>query len=827
MMDAAKIVAQLMDELEDLRQEVNLLKEEAAERQRVEGELSRTTLEVEAIFRALPDLKFRLEADGTIADYQAGQIADLYVPPEEFLGKRMQEVLPPEVGQQFDEAIGRVRETRSPVRIEYLLPIQDGNKYFEARLLPLLESEVVVVVRDTTERRHQEILRVVRQRVREEVLRMRSAEDIGRVLKTMSRSLEELEIPFQDCGINVVNVAADPPVVEFYTLLEKNMEQEVKSVGISMEQTIVAQMWRQGEVAYRRDLEKEDRYQEKGHFEAASVRAVVDIPFSHGTLAFNSPEPEAFSAQHIALMQELAEMLSEGFQRLEDLQRTAAEHERLIVTLRSIGDAVIATDRAGRVLLINQVAETLTGWTQAAAAGKSLAEVFNIIHEKTREPGESPVERVLEHGVVVGLANHTVLIARDGVERSIADSGAPIRDEDGRIIGVVLVFRDVTEQRRAEAERLRMQKLESVGLLAGGIAHDFNNILVGVMGNISLAKVEAGVSDSLQEILSEVEKSAHRARDLTLQLLTFSKGGAPVKETASLAELIRDSVEFALRGSAVQCHYELADDLWAAEVDKGQISQVVHNLVLNAAQAMPAGGRVRITATNAAVGPDELPIEEGHYVEIAVEDSGVGIAAEHLQSIFDPYFTTKQEGSGLGLATSYSIVKNHNGHLTARSELGRGSTFCMYLPAVPEQVPAAREAPVELWTGEGRVLVMDDEEIVRTLAERMLARLGYEVESAHDGAEALELYRAQLESGKGFEAVVMDLTIAGGMGGREAVKKILEMDPGARVIVSSGYSNDPIMSEYRAYGFRGVIAKPYTIEALSQALYRVVEGRED
>lgn len=271
-MDAAKIVAQLMDDLEELRQEVNLLKEAAAERQRVEGELRRTTLEVEAIFHALPDLKFRPEADGTIADYQAGQVTDLYVPPEEFLGKRMQEVLPPEVGRQFDEAIGRVRETRSPVRIEYLLPIQDRNKYFEARLLPLLESEVVVV-RDTTERRQQEILRAVRHRVREEVLRMRSAEDIGRVLKTMSRSLEELEIPFQDCGINVVNVAADPPVVEFYTLFEKNVEQEVKSVGISMEQTIIAQIWRQGEVAYRRDLDKEDRYQEKEHIETY-VRAV-------------------------------------------------------------------------------------------------------------------------------------------------------------------------------------------------------------------------------------------------------------------------------------------------------------------------------------------------------------------------------------------------------------------------------------------------------------------------------------------------------------------------------------------------------------------------
>ena len=822
MSDADKIIEGLNSELESLRQEVATLNEEAVLHRRTEEELRRTTQEREAIFYALPDLKFRLDAKGTILDCQGGQVVALNVPSQELLGKRMQDVLPADVGRQFGDAIRKMFESSSQVRIAYSL-FEDGTKHFEARLLPLLESEVLVVVHDITERRHQEILRTAHQQVREAVLRMRSAEDIGLVLKTILENLKKLEIPFQDCGINVVDAEAEPPEMHFYTLLQGGVEQEIKAERMSMEQHVLTQIWRAGEVAYQRDLEKEDRYQERSNFVDRAVRAVVDIPFPHGTLAFNSSVPDPFSEQHIALMRELADMLSEGFQRMEDLRQIAAERERLVVTLRSIGDGVIATDRSGRIIMINQVSEVLTGWSQAEALGRPLAEVFNIVNERTREPCENPVEKVLESGLVVGLANHTVLIARDGRECSIADSGAPIRTEGGQIIGVVLVFRDVTVERKVEAERLRTQKLESVGLLAGGIAHDFNNLLVGILGTISLARVDVELPDKLDEILADVERSARQARGLTQQLLTFAKGGAPIKETASLEELLRGSADFVLRGLATGCKYDLADDLWSVEVDKGQISQVIHNLVLNAHQAMAAGGTIHISAKNTIPDADLFPLQEGRYVEIAVADQGVGIPPEHLQRIFDPYFTTKQEGSGLGLATSYSVIVNHGGYLTAYSELGKGSTFRIYLPARGGIAVAAEEAPAAPLQGSGRVLVMDDEEVIRSVAKRMLELLGYQVELAGDGDEALELYRRAMRSGESFRAVLMDLTITEGLGGRETIKKkLLAMDPAARVAVLSGYSNDPIMAEYRSYRFSGVISKPYDIQTLSQVMDQII-----
>ena len=828
---------QALAEVDALRAQVDQLRAEVhtrrqveeelrTDRERTEGTLRQANEEMEALFRALPDLKFRLDAEGAILDYRTGQMTNLYLPPEEFLGQRMQDVLPPEVGQLFGEAIGGVAGGEKQIFIEYSLPMAEGLRYFEARLLPLAEREVLVIVRDTTEQRWQKILQEARQSVREQVLRMRGAGDIEGVLQAIRRALEELDIRFQDCGINIVDDSARYARVTFYSMTETEAWTTSEAqVGTE----IVARIWRRGEVAYRPDLAAVDEYGEMpeiaetmGH----AVRAVVDIPFSHGTLAFNSAEPDAFSAADIGHMKEMASMLSEGFQRMEDLQILSDERERLAVTLRSIGDGVITTDRTGRVVLINQVAEELTGWNQNEAAGRALGEVFNIVDEQTRQPCANPADQVLERGQIIGLANHTALIARDGTERNVADSGAPIRDRDGHIVGVVLVFRDVSAQRRLEAEMQRTERLESVGLLAGGIAHDFNNLLGGIIGNLSVAKLDLDPAGEMAELLAAVERSALRARELTQQLLTFAKGGAPVKETSSLAELVREWADFALRGSAVQCHYDLAADLWSAAVDRGQISQVIQNLVINAVQAMPAGGAVRIGAANRQVAAGELPLEQGDYVEIAVADEGVGIPAAHLARIFDPYYTTKQKGSGLGLATSYSIVANHDGHISVRSSAGEGATFCVYLPAIPDAQPAPAEEESDPVAGRGRVLVMDDEQIVCELVERMLERLGYEVEAVSDGAAALALYEERRGQGRPFGAVIMDLTVPGGMGGKEAVVKLLELDPSARAIVSSGYSEDPIMAEFGEYGFSGVIAKPYDIQGMSQVLHQVLGEQE-
>jgi PAS domain S-box-containing protein len=401
----------------------------------------------------------------------------------------------------------------------------------------------------------------------------------------------------------------------------------------------------------------------------------------------------------------------------------------------------------------------------------------------------------------------------------------PLRNESNEIIALLGVTRDITERKKLEEELIKAQKLESVGLLAGGIAHDFNNLLTAILGNISLAKNYLGTGDKGYARLVEAEKASLRAKDLTLQLLTFAKGGVPVKKTASIREVIKEAASFALRGSDVKCEFLIPDDLWPVEVDEGQISQVIHNLVINADQSMPAGGALRIRCDNVGIAAkDALPLKEGNYVKISIEDRGIGIGKEHLSKIFDPYFTTKQKGSGLGLATSYSIIKKHDGHIAVESDLGVGTTFHLYLPAAAATSPARTVREETLLTGTGKILIMDDEPTVREVAAEILRSLGYEVEDARDGAEAITMFTEAGKSGKGFDAVIMDLTVPGGMGGKDAVRKLLEIDPGVKAIVSSGYSNDPVMADYKKYGFQGMIAKPFSIAGLSKTIRAVMKG---
>jgi PAS domain S-box-containing protein len=509
-------------------------------------------------------------------------------------------------------------------------------------------------------------------------------------------------------------------------------------------------------------------------------------------------------------------------------QDLAAEKERLRVTLRSIGEGVIATDREGRVVLMNQVAEALTGWTQEEALGRPVAKVLCLVQESTRKPCDNRVAKVIRQGKVLSLPAHTMLLARDGAERILAASAAPIIDQAGRVIGVVLVFQDITLKRQTEAELQKMEKLTSLGILAGGIAHDFNNILTGVLGNLSLAMLSLPHEGQLFRRLNEAEQATLRARDLVQQLLTFAKGGAPIKEVSSLADLIQESAAFASCGSPVRCDFTFPGDLWPAEVDPGQISQVIQNLVINAIQAMPTGGAVTIRAENLTLKEDQgVPLPPGRYVKIKIRDQGIGIPADYLPKIFDPYFSTKQKGSGLGLATAYSIITNHNGYMTVESSLGKGTTFSLYLPSTAKKVKAAPPKSASLLQqGKGRVLVMDDDAGVRQVAGKILSHLGYEAEFAVDGNEAIDKYQVAQKSGRPFDLVIMDLTIPGGMGGKEALQALRRLDPRTRAIVSSGYADDPIMTHYRDYGFCGVIKKPYKVDTFSHVLQEVQARKE-
>ncbi|MCJ7600645.1 MAG: response regulator [Desulfobulbaceae bacterium] len=392
------------------------------------------------------------------------------------------------------------------------------------------------------------------------------------------------------------------------------------------------------------------------------------------------------------------------------------------------------------------------------------------------------------------------------------------------------LIKEMADRKRAEAELLRSQKLESIGLLAGGVAHDFNNILTIILGNISLAHMLADRKDILFKRLDEAEKACLRAKDLTQQLLTFSRGGAPVVRTASVAKLLEDSTGFALSGSNILCEFSIPQDLWPADIDEGQINQVINNLVINAVHAIPEGGKIEVRAENVTLGADRtkqnLPLQGDKYVKISIKDHGVGIPEGSIHKIFDPYYTTKKKGSGLGLAISYSIIKKHLGYITAESELGLGTTFHIFLPASEKQVPAELKAAEAHLGGNQRVLIMDDEEMVRDVAGTMLEHIGYVVEFARNGAEAIASYKQAKESHAPFATVILDLTIPGGMGGKETIKKLIEFDPEAKVIVSSGYSTDPVMSKYAEYGFKGVVPKPYIIEQLRETLYKVIMGTE-
>jgi len=506
----------------------------------------------------------------------------------------------------------------------------------------------------------------------------------------------------------------------------------------------------------------------------------------------------------------------------------AREKERLAVTLASIGDGVVATDMTGSITFLNRAAEKLTGWSQFEALGQKLEAVFKLIDERTRMPREDPLDAVRRTGMQSNLPPGTTLISRSGGETLIADSGAPIKDPNGKTIGMILVFRDVTEKRRLEEEILKSQKLESLGVLAGGIAHDFNNFLTAIIGNASLARLSLSAQDKSYNILSDIEKAAMRARKLTQQLLTFSKGGAPVKKVTSLTDIIHDTVRFALSGSNVSCVFDLAADLWSVDADAEQVGHAINNIVINAREAMPQGGAIVVRGENVDVtGDTTLPLPPKKYVKISIRDTGTGIAREDLGKIFDPYFTTKKElHSGLGLAVAYFVVKKHGGHIVVDSEPDVATTFSIYLPAAHDRSLTEPEiGHAAARRGQGRILVMDDEELVLDVLGKILGRFGYEADYAKDGMEAIEMYRTAMDSGRPFDAVIMDLTVTGGMGGREAIELLRLVDPDVRAIVSSGYSDDPVMADFRKYGFAGVIAKPFRADDLSGTLARILSRK--
>ncbi len=509
-------------------------------------------------------------------------------------------------------------------------------------------------------------------------------------------------------------------------------------------------------------------------------------------------------------------------ERLAAEQKLQQQHELLTATIDSLTHPFYLIDANDYSI---KLANTAAGF--GVIDGQQRCHV--LTHGNKRPCGEAgivcPVEIVKKTGRAMTV-EHLHTDANGGL-RSYEVHAYPIMNGDGSVASVIEYSMDITDRKKMEEELLKIQKLESVGVLAGGIAHDFNNTLTGILGNISLAKLDIPESTECFTALDEAEKAAVRAKDLTQQLLTFSKGGQPVKKAASIVEMIRESASFILRGSQVAYELEVAPDLRSVEIDSGQISQVFQNLTMNAMQAMPTGGTVSIRVENRTVSAHSLlPLAQGDFVKITFADDGHGIPADQLQRVFDPYFTTKQTGSGLGLTTTFSVIKNHGGHVAVDSQVGVGTTFRIYLPSSggpqSESIPAAEQA----LNGSGKVLVMDDEDFIRELVARVLSRYGYQTVGASDGVEALRLYDSALQSGEPFDLVILDLTIPGGMGGRETMASLLKIDPHTVGIVASGYSNDPVMADPETYGFRSVVAKPFRPAELGEVVFSLMAAGE-
>ena len=533
---------------------------------------------------------------------------------------------------------------------------------------------------------------------------------------------------------------------------------------------------------------------------------VIDVEIiSHGS-TFGQRRVRFVIANDITARRRAEEALRQSEERYRDLFENA-------------NDAIFIVDADLHYVDVNKKAVALLGYSKEELLAMRITDV---IPSEQLSRSQVEFEKLRSRGSYEKFVGK--IRTKDGRWLDVEINSSAIVS-DGKVSGSRDILRDITDRKKLEEKLLRSQKLESLSAFAGGLAHDFNNLLTAILGNISLAKFDRP-DNTIYSRLEEAEKATLRAQHLTQQLLTFARGGTPVMKTISIHELVKDTIAFALRGSRSRSELSISDNLKPVEADDSQLTQVINNLITNADQAMSEGGTIKVTCENVALtGDSGVPLPSGDYVKISVTDGGVGIPRDQFEKIFDPYFTTKQKGRGLGLATSYSIIKRHGGHIAVESEPGTGTTFSVYLRAAGKGAPWENTDGVIVPRGSGRILVMDDEEIIRDVADGILSRLGYEVECASNGAHAVEVYAQAKEKGRPFDVVIMDLTVPGGMGGKETLKKLREIDPGVTAIVSSGYSNDPIMAEYGKYGFRGVVCKPYTIKELSDAVQRVIKPK--
>ena len=502
---------------------------------------------------------------------------------------------------------------------------------------------------------------------------------------------------------------------------------------------------------------------------------------------------------------------------IESNLKIKKEKEQLSAILLSIGDAVIAYNSSGRIEMINTVAETLTGWSKEEAFSMDIHDVVQIKNKISKDIIFLTDKNSIKDTIGIPF----VLTTKMGEERVIEVSSSPIVLQGLSTTSVVLAIRDITEKNKLEKEILKISKLDSLSILSGGIAHDFNNLLTAIIGNISIANSIIKNDIGITPILDNINKAALRAENLTRQLLTFSKGGNPILKTSSIVDLVQESAKLILAGSNIKQKIIVLDEIWPVKVDTNQMNQVFNNVIINAIQAMPNGGILNIEISNIENISQEIPLSDGNYVCISFKDEGIGIPEKDLNKIFDPFYTTKKNGSGIGLASSFSIVKKHKGYINVKNNKEKGTTFNIFLKSSIEIIEKKKFIGPIKKTKKGRILIMDDEKFIRDVASKIFTMLGYKTTSVCDGKKAFSEYKKAKEEDNGFKYVIMDLTIPGGIGGKEATKQFLSYDPKAFIIVSSGYSDDLVNSNYKKHGFKEILNKPYSLQDASDLMNKI------
>ncbi len=520
------------------------------------------------------------------------------------------------------------------------------------------------------------------------------------------------------------------------------------------------------------------------------------------------------SQRTIELVKKNRDLITEISERVRAEEDQRKSNIDLQATLQAIPDLLFELDENGNFIHFWANSKELMAKQNKTLSGKAVANIL------PPEPALKVMEAIKE-AETKGTSSGQIIKLPLRQNTQWFELSTSKKETSHTTSTFLVLARDITDKKQMEDELFKAKKLESVGVLAGGIAHDFNNLLTVVLGNIELISYRTQKDNKVASLISKAQKATERATKLTQQLLTFSKGGDPVKEATSLSDIIRDTADFILLGSTVSCDYTFPDGLWMVHGDKGQVSQVVQNIILNAKDAMPDGGKINISCNNIEEqgGEPAHGLKKGNYVRITIEDSGTGIPDDIKNKIFDPYFTTKTKGSGLGLAICHAIITKHDGKLSVQSSLDKGTTFTIYLPALP----AAVTIPTPLidsstQSTSASIMVMDDDEMIRDLLTEQIGQLGHEVIVVEDGEQAIEKYRVTHENNVAIDLTIMDLTIPGGMGGAEAARNILNFDPDARIVVASGYSNDPVMSNYAEYGFYDAIIKPFDLTLLKKCI---------